>query len=558
MSRTRHAWRRRRGGVAALRALIILVPVIAGALAALAAVAVLPAASGLLPLLLWWAVVIGSALVTARLAEGTMRRMMPLEVLLRLSLQFPREVPSRLRTAVLANNSVALARRVAAARDRGFDSSEIEAAQLLLALLASLARHDPATRGHTERVRAYTDLLATELDLDEQEAGRLRWAALLHDIGKVRIASDVLNKKGTLDDGEWDLLRRHPVDGALLAAPLGDWLGDWALAIVQHHERFDGTGYPVGLAGADISVAGRMVAVTDAYEVMTARRSYKSAMTVVAARRELVQCAGTHFDPAMVRAFLAIPIPRLQRALAPLVSLVPLVVLEPVRRAADRLATTSAVAAGLVLMFLLGLLSPGPVTAPQPPGQRPGAAAPAAPGAPAAPDEPVTEAPDESPPAPVAQAVEIVPVAVLGVKRGQPAVTRQAAPRRTTPAPAPAAPVPAPLVAPPPPPPPAPVPVADRVVPPVAAPPAQSPPRTPVAARAGPGRSDDPTVPGHGATPPGQGGDVPGLGAPDGAAGRSQDPTVPGHAAGGPVAGGPPGSGSGGPPPVGGPAPGRA
>jgi HD-GYP domain-containing protein (c-di-GMP phosphodiesterase class II) len=376
-------WRRRTGAARLVRFLVVAIPVLLGRVASLVAVALLPAAEKPLAVVLWWVVVVGVALLTARLAERVTRRALPLELLLRMSLRFPRSAPSRLRVAMLANSSSMLAQRVAASRDNGFGGSRVEAAKLLLSLLASLARHDPATRGHTERVRAYTDLMAAELDLDEDDAGRLRWAALLHDIGKVHVAAAVLNKPAELDEEEWDAVRRHPFDGALLAAPVLDWLGEWGLAVAQHHEHWDGTGYPLGLAGTDISTGGRIVAVTDAYEVMTAPRPYKASLSGADARRELVDCAGTHFDPAMVRAFLAVPIPRLRRLVSPIAGLLPLAVFDPVRQAAQRLATSGVVAAGLLALALGGVVGPGD-EGPGRPGETPAAAGTTGPGAGAA------------------------------------------------------------------------------------------------------------------------------------------------------------------------------
>src|SRR5581483_7050956 len=133
-------------------------------------------------------------------------------------------------------------------------------------------RHDRKTRGHSERVRLYCDLIGTELGLSEAERGRLRWVGLLHDIGKLEIAADVLNKPGKLSGGEWETVRAHPDLGTKLAAPLADWLGPWFAGIRDHHEHFNGSGYPRGLAGEHISMAGRTVAVVDAFETMTAAR----------------------------------------------------------------------------------------------------------------------------------------------------------------------------------------------------------------------------------------------------------------------------------------------
>jgi hypothetical protein len=140
---------------------------------------------------------------------------------------------------------------------------------------------------------------------------------LLHDIGKLRVPTATLNKPAKLSSPEWDVIRQHPQAGAELASALLPWLGEWGKAIAEHHERFDGTGYPLGLSGRGISLAGRIVAVADSFEVMTASRAYKRAMTRGTALAEVVRFSGTQFDPDVVRALLAVSAPRLRWAMGP-------------------------------------------------------------------------------------------------------------------------------------------------------------------------------------------------------------------------------------------------
>jgi hypothetical protein len=116
----------------------------------------------------------------------------------------------------------------------------------------------------------------------------------------------ILNKPDRPDEAEWATLKRHPEEGAHLVEPLATWLGPWAGSVGHHHERWDGHGYPEGLAGEEISLGGRILAIADAYEVMTAARAYKVPLSAAVARQELVASAGTHFDPALVRAFMGI------------------------------------------------------------------------------------------------------------------------------------------------------------------------------------------------------------------------------------------------------------
>ena len=279
---------------------------------------VLPRPHGTDWLVGWWAVVLGVPTVVLVVTDRLARKAMPLAVLLKMTMVFPDRAPKRLAVARKAGNTRDLARRVEEAKIHGIEDEPVLAAEKILALAGALNAHDRLTRGHGERVRAFTDLIADELDLPEADRDRLRWSALLHDIGKLAVHPHILNKPDKLNDEEWAVIKNHPLEGAKLTAPLAAWLGPWANTIAEHHEKYDGSGYPYGLAGEQISYGGRIVAVADCYDTMTAIRSYKRPMTPEAARAELAACAGTHFDPKVVRAFLDVSIGRLRPVAGPL------------------------------------------------------------------------------------------------------------------------------------------------------------------------------------------------------------------------------------------------
>ena len=277
----------------------------------------------------WAAGVLACALLIAVGVERAARRLLPLVTLLKLSMLFPDQAPTRFTVARTAGSVRRLEARLAETQDDSAAREEARTAETILSLSVALQSHDRRTRGHAERVRVFTDLLGEELQLSEADRYRLRWAALMHDIGKLTIAPKILNKPGALDEHEWRLMKGHPVEGARIAEPILGWLGPWANAIVEHHERFDGKGYPNGLAGGSISLGGRIVSVADAYDTMTAARSYKKPMAVWAARRELADCAGGQFDPEIVRAFLSISLPKLLWRTGPVTLVVQLPVPRP-------------------------------------------------------------------------------------------------------------------------------------------------------------------------------------------------------------------------------------
>jgi hypothetical protein len=235
-------------------------------------------------------------------------------------------------------------------------------AETVVVLVGILGLHDKRTRGHSERVRAFTDLLTSELGLDESARMRLRWAALVHDLGKLAVPATLLNSPRILDDEGWDLMRRHPQEGVRLLGGLLPWLGEWGGAVAEHHERYDGTGYPLGLSGEQISYAGRIVALADSFEVMTSARSYKQPRSAAWGRAELTRCAGTQFDPALVRAFLGISIGRLRWVLGPVTWLAELPFVATADRAGQtvKVASVGALAAGLLTTGVWPAPGPGP------------------------------------------------------------------------------------------------------------------------------------------------------------------------------------------------------
>jgi putative nucleotidyltransferase with HDIG domain len=272
----------------------------------------------------WWALLFASSGVTVGAVDRLARRLLPLAILLRLTLLFPDRAPSRFAVARRVMSPRKLEEQVRLARQAGIHDDPTHAAEMVLALVAALSAHDRKTRGHSERVRVLTDLLAEEMHIPEPKRDRLRWAALLHDIGKLEVSARILNKPAEPNRREWKTLKHHPEAGARLTGPLLAWLGEWGPAIEQHHEQFDGTGYPDGLAGKEICRGARILAVTDSFETMTAPRSYKKPLSVARAREDLIRCAGSQFDPRVVRSFLNVSLGKLWWQVGPLAWLVQL------------------------------------------------------------------------------------------------------------------------------------------------------------------------------------------------------------------------------------------
>ncbi|MCW2993249.1 MAG: hypothetical protein JWQ18_744, partial [Conexibacter sp.] len=172
------------------------------------------------------------------------------------------------------------------------------------ALLAALEARDFYTSEHSREVVALARAVARRLGLDEPAVRDIEQVALLHDVGKVGIPDAILQKQGPLDDQQWQIMRQHPIIGERIIAGTAG-LTHLAPAMRAEHERYDGSGYPDGLAGEAIPLASRITLACDALHAMTSDRPYRAAMSTARAREELRACAGTQFDPAVVDALLA-------------------------------------------------------------------------------------------------------------------------------------------------------------------------------------------------------------------------------------------------------------
>lgn len=174
----------------------------------------------------------------------------------------------------------------------------------LIMLANAIELRDRYTRGHVERVMELSVLIAGQLGLNAHQITALRFGAILHDIGKIYIREGVLRKAGPLDHEEWGEMKRHAAIGAGLLQKI-PYLTAAIPIIHHHHERWDGNGYPDGLAGEEIPLEARIVAVADAYDAMTTERVYHSESTSTQALDEIKTGCGSRYDPAVVDAFLA-------------------------------------------------------------------------------------------------------------------------------------------------------------------------------------------------------------------------------------------------------------
>jgi len=177
--------------------------------------------------------------------------------------------------------------------------------QEMIAMAQAVEEKDPATEGHCSRLGRLAILIGERLGLSGEQLISLSYGAFLHDIGKVKVPDEILNKTTQLTDSERTEMQKHPDHGADMLSER-DYLGGAAEIVRAHHERFDGGGYPHGLKGEEIPIGARVVAVVDTYDAIVSARPYKKALAKDEAINELEKHAGLQFDPRVVRAFLQV------------------------------------------------------------------------------------------------------------------------------------------------------------------------------------------------------------------------------------------------------------
>lgn len=190
--------------------------------------------------------------------------------------------------------------------DQALNSLEDAYRSTLRALTAALETRDLETHGHSERVVSYSMRLGREYGLDSQRTKSLEFGSLLHDIGKIGVPDLILRKPAKLTPEEWVLMREHPVHGQQILRGIA-FLEGAARVVAQHHEKWNGSGYPLGLRGEEIDVCARIFSVADAFDAITSNRVYRKGKPYHAAAQELDDWAGKQFDPKVVEAFHRVP-----------------------------------------------------------------------------------------------------------------------------------------------------------------------------------------------------------------------------------------------------------
>ena len=190
--------------------------------------------------------------------------------------------------------------------DRALNSLEGAYRSTLKALTAALETRDSETHGHSERVVSYSLRLGREYGLSSDQMKALEFGSLLHDIGKIGVPDSILRKPAKLTEEEWVRMREHPLHGQQILRGI-EFLQGASRVVAQHHEKWDGTGYPLGLRSEDIDICARIFSVADAFDAITSDRVYRRGKPYEAAAQELDDWAGRQFDPKVVEAFHRVP-----------------------------------------------------------------------------------------------------------------------------------------------------------------------------------------------------------------------------------------------------------
>ncbi len=285
----------------AVRAFIFLVPAITGFAIAFSVLELMSPFPTTWELVAWFAIALIISLVASMFVGEVIRVWITHTAIYKKANSFDTAVEELFGSSLRDGNAKAVKKE---AVKRGLDTEFVDD---VIMLLDHLGRHEKLTRGHSERVRAYSSLIGKQMGLSRHKLEQLNWTALLHDIGKLDVPARILTSPDKPTQEEWESLQRHPAASESRLDSLEDTLGETIYhGALYHHERWDGSGYPHGLAGTEIPLYGRIVAVADVFDVMTHARSYKTPQPVSEARKELLKVAGTQLDPEVVDAFIRI------------------------------------------------------------------------------------------------------------------------------------------------------------------------------------------------------------------------------------------------------------
>lgn len=197
-------------------------------------------------------------------------------------------------------NEVEKQTRKAEEKKRQFQRLSI---QVMQSLAGAIDAKDKYTKGHSQRVAMYAREIAKRYGYDDEKQEDIYFAGMLHDIGKIGIPNEIINKTGKLTDEEYEMIKTHPVIGAEILSNISE-IPNIAVGARWHHERYDGKGYPDGLKGKDIPELARIIGVADAYDAMTSKRSYRDVLSQEIVRAEIEKGIGTQFDPVFAKIML--------------------------------------------------------------------------------------------------------------------------------------------------------------------------------------------------------------------------------------------------------------